>query len=85
MEKRKMIISQIEYHGLVNNERVLIASSLSQLKRLASRYANNDYHSTDEMRVTIHDVRCCENTDIFRLIRINKVCPNNTIKRGAWN
>lgn len=85
MEKRKMIISQIEYHGLVNNERVLIASSLSQLKRLASRYANNDYRSIDEMRVTVHDVRRCENTDIFRLIRINKVCPNNTIKRGAWN
>ena len=85
MEKRKMIISQIEYHVLVNNERVLIASSLSQLKRLASRYANNDYRSIDEMRVTVQDVRRCENTDIFRLIRINKVCPNNTIKRGAWN
>ena len=85
MEKRKMIISQIEYHGLVNNERFLSASSLSQLKRLASRYANNDYRSIDEMRVTIHDVRRCENTDIFWLTRINKVCPNNTIKRGAWN
>lgn len=76
---------QIEYHGLVNDKRILIASSLSQLKRLASRYANNDYRSIDEMRVTVHDVRHCENTDIVRFTRINKVCPNNTIKRGVWH
>lgn len=76
---------QIEYHGLVNDKRILIASSLSQLKRLASRYANNDYRSIDEMRVTVHDVRRCVNTDIFRITRINNVCPNNTIKRGAWH
>lgn len=74
----------IEYHGLVNDKRILIASSLSQLKRLASRYANNDYRSIDEMRVTVHDVRRCENTDIFRFTRINKVYPNNTIARGVW-
>ena len=76
---------QIEYCGLVNDKRILSASSLSQLKRLASRYANNDYRSIDEMRVTVHDVRRCENTDIFRFTRINKVCPNNTIKRGVWH
>ena len=76
---------QIEYHGLVNNKRIFIANSLSQLKRLASRYANNDYRSIDEMRVTVHDVMRCENTDIFRFTRINKVCPNNTIKRGVWH
>lgn len=75
---------QIEYHGLVNDKKIFIANSLSQLKRLASRYANNDYLPIDEMRVTVLDVRRCENTDIFRLTRINKVCPNNTIKRGAW-
>jgi len=76
---------QIEYHALVNDKQIFIANSLSQLKRLASRYANNDYLPIDEMRVTVHDVRRCENTDIFRLARINKVCPNNTIKRGAWH
>lgn len=76
---------QIEYHGLVNDKQIFIANSLSQLKRLASRYANNDYLPIDEMRVTVHDVRRCENTNIFRLTRINKVCPNNTIKRGAWH
>lgn len=81
----KTIVPQIEYHGLVNNERILIASSLSQLKRLASRWANNDFHSVDEMIVTVHNVQRCENTDIFRFTRINKVCPNNTIKRGMWN
>lgn len=75
---------QIEYYGLVNGKKVFIANSLSQLKRLASRYANNDYLPIDEMRVIVLDVRRCENTDIFRLTRINKVCPNNTIKRGAW-
>ena len=75
---------EIEYHGLVNGKRILIASSLSQLKRLASRYANNDYRPIDEIIVTIHDVRRCENTNIFSLTRINKVCPNNTIKRGVW-
>ena len=75
---------KIEYHGLVNGKRILIASSLSQLKRLASRYANNDYRPIDEITVTIHDVRRCENTNIFRLTRINKVCLNNTIKRGVW-
>lgn len=81
----KMIVPHIEYHGLVNNERVLIASSLSQLKRLASRWANNDFHSVDEMIVTVYNVKRCENTNIFRFTRINKVCPNNTIKRGMWN
>ena len=82
---KKTVVPQIEYHGLVNNKRVLTASSLSQLKRLASRWANNDFHSVDEMIVTVHNVQRCENTDIFWFTRINKVCPNNTIKRGMWN
>ena len=72
-----------EFHGLVNNERVFIAKTFSQLKRLASRYCNNSYNSVDEMRVTVHNINKCENTDIFYLHRLNRVCPNNTIKRGA--
>lgn len=74
----------IEYHGLINNKRDIIAESLPQLKRLASRYCNNNYRPIDEMRVIIHDVDKCENTDIRFFHRINKICPNNTIKRGAW-
>lgn len=74
----------IEFHGLVNNKRIFIARTFPQLKRLASRYCNNDYNPMDEMRVTIHDVDRCENTDISYFHRFNKVYPNNTIKRGEW-
>ena len=73
-----------EFHGLVNNERVFIAKTFSQLKRLASRYCNNSYNSVDEMRVTVYDVDNCPNTDILHFYRLNKVYTNNTIKRGEW-
>ena len=74
----------IEFFGLINNEKSFITKTLPQLKRLASRYCNNSYNPVDEMRVTIHNVNKCENTYIFYLHRLNRVCPNNTIKRGAW-
>lgn len=74
----------IEFHGLVNNNKIFITKTLSQLKRLASRYCNNNYNSIDEMRVTVHNVDKCENTDILYFHRLNRVCPNNTIERGAW-
>ena len=76
--------SMIEFCGLVNNNRIFIAKTLSQLKRIASRYCNNSYNPIDEMRVTIHNINKCENTDIFYLHRLNRVCPNNTIERGIW-
>ena len=74
----------IEFHGLVNGDRSFTTKSLPQLKTLASKYCNKDYHPIDELRVTIHDVDSCKNTDILYFHRINKVCPNNTIERGRW-
>ena len=74
----------IEFHGLVNGDRSFTTKSLSQLKTLASKYSNKDYHPIDELRVTAHDIDRCENIDIMYFHRINKVCPNNTIERGRW-
>ena len=74
----------IELHGLVNGDRTFITKSLSQLKTLASKYCNKDYRPIDELRVTVHDVDSCKNTDIMYFHRINKVYPNNTIERGRW-
>ena len=74
----------IEFHGLVNKDRSFTTKSLSQLKTLASKYCNQNYHPIDELRVTVHNVDRCENIDIMYFHRINKVCPNNTIERGRW-
>ena len=74
----------IEFHGTVNNHHVIIAKTMWQLKRLASRFANNTFNVIDEMYVTIHDVNKSANIDRFKMTRINKVCPNNTIERGSW-
>ena len=74
----------VEFHGLVNNKRLFITKTVAQLKRLASRYCNNNYNPIDEMRVTVYDVNKCGNIDIIYVHRLNKVCPNNTIKRGKW-
>ena len=74
----------IEFHGLVNGDRSFTTKSLPQLKTLASKYCNKNYRPIDELRVTVHDVDSCKNTDIMYFHRINKVCPNNTIERGRW-
>ena len=76
--------AMIEFHGLVNNNKIFITKTLSQLKSLAIRYCNNIYNPIDEMMVTVHNINECENTDIFYLHRFNRVCPNNTIERGIW-
>ena len=73
-----------EFHGLVNDTVIIIAKDMTQLKRLASRYANEYFKTIDSMRVTVHDVNRCENTDIFRMSRFNKISPNNYIVRGKW-
>lgn len=75
---------EIEFHGIVNDKRIIVAKNLKQLKRLASRCANNDYRPIDTMQVTLHSVNASENIDIIHFIRINKVMPNNTIIRGNW-
>ena len=46
----------IEYHGTVNNGRIFITKTISQLKRLASREANNTFNTMDVLQVTTHDV-----------------------------
>ena len=74
----------IEYHGTVNNGRIFITKTISQLKRLASREANNTFNTMDVLQVTTHDVNKGINTDIVHFHRINKVMPNNTIQRGIW-
>jgi len=74
----------IEYHGTVNDGRIFITKTISQLKRLASREANNTFKTMDVLQVTTHDVNKGINTDIVRFQRINKVMPNNTIQRGIW-
>lgn len=76
---------EIEFHGIVNDKRIIVAQTLKQLKRLASRYANNDYRPIDIMRVTVHCINGRANIDIMHFIRINKIAPNNTIIRGGWN
>ena len=35
----------VEYHGIVNNGRIFITKTISQLKRLASREANNTFYT----------------------------------------
>ena len=74
----------VEYHGTVNNGRIFITKTISQLKRLASREANNTFNTMDVLQVTTHDVSKGINTDIVRFHRINKVMLNNTIQRGIW-
>lgn len=75
---------EIEFHGIVNDKRIIVAKNLTQLKRLASRCANNNYRPIDTMRVTIHCINGCAHIDTMHFIRINKVMPNNTIIRGNW-
>ena len=74
----------IEYHGTVNDGRIFITKTISQLKRLASREANKTFKTMDVLQVVTHDVNKGINTDIVRFQRINKVMPNNTIQRGIW-
>ncbi len=73
-----------EFHGIVNNEKVIICKTLSQLKRIASRFANKFYKPIDTMKVLIHNIERCENVEIIHFTRINKVTPWNTIQRGKW-
>jgi len=74
----------IEYHGTVNDGRIFITKTISQLKRLASREANKTFKTMDVLQVTTHDVNKGRNIDIVYFQRINKVMPNNTIQRGIW-
>lgn len=68
--------------GLVNGKTYVSANSFTQLKRLASRRANNDFNSIDTLRLTIEENGC--NIAILNFTRINRKSPNNTIIYGAW-
>ena len=74
----------IEYHGIVNDGKLYISKTVSQLKRLASREANKTFNAVDTLQVTTHDTYKNVNTNIVKYYRINKVMPNNTIQRGVW-
>lgn len=70
------------YIGVLNNYRSIAANSITQVKRLASRFANDNFNIIDKLDITVVDGE--HNTDILHFTRINKVCPNNTIERGQW-
>ena len=65
--------------------REIKAKTLKGLKCKASKIANNYCKPFDEMVVTIHErVQGFPNPATFKLTRINKKSPNNTIVYGQW-
>ena len=54
----------IEYHGIVNDGKLYISKTVSQLKRLASREANKTFNAVDTLQVTTHDTYKKVNTNI---------------------
>ena len=58
---------------------------MTELKRKASRIANNYFSTYDEIKVNVHDIGKCENTMQLTYRRFNKKAPNNTIVYGSWN
>lgn len=73
-----------ELHGTVYG-RTIIANNMTDLKRKASRIANEYFSAHDEMKVNLHDVGKCENEEQFTFTRINRKAPNNTIIYGQWH
>jgi hypothetical protein len=53
------------------------ANTITDLKRKASRIANNFCKTIDEMTVTI-------GTHAYKMTRINKKCPWGIIYYGKW-
>lgn len=65
--------------------REIKAKTLKGLKCKASKIANNYRKPFDEMVVTISErVQGFPKPFKFKLTRINKKCPNNTITYGQW-
>ena len=61
------------------------AKTLKGLKCKASKIANRYHNTIDEMVVTISEkVQGFPNPATFKLTRINKKSPNNTIVYGQW-
>ena len=55
------------------------ASTMQAAKRSASRIANGHYKAVDVLHVIE-----VETGISATFLRVNKVCPNNTIVRGTW-
>jgi hypothetical protein len=62
-------------------KQTITSKTLRGLKMLASKIANRYRNSIDEMQVT-NDLFPDR---IYKMTRINKKCPNNTITYGQWN
>ena len=73
-----------ELHGTLYGI-TIIAKTMTELKRKASRIANNYFSAYDTMKVNLHDIGKCENIEQFTLTRVNKKAPSNRIVYGSWN
>lgn len=75
----------MEYEGKVYAGDTYICTlrtnSFVTLKRRASTMCNNYYKSTDTIVLTRAAGR---DVDDLKLVRVNKISPNNTIERGSW-
>ena len=58
------------------------AETMRDLKRKASRIANNHFSTMDKMDVSHYENGHEISVTYYRL---NKKAPNNTIKRGEWH
>ena len=59
----------------------LRTSNFITLKRRASTLCNRYYKPVDTIVLTRASGR---DVDDLKLIRVNKIAPNNTIERGSW-
>lgn len=76
------------FKALVNDKHWVTASSFTALKQAASRVANNDFNTFDEMKVywTHNDPNMGEpRKEPIVYQRWNKKSPNNKITRGSWH
>lgn len=73
-----------ELHGTIYGI-VVIANTMTDLKRKASRIANQYFSAYDKMTVNLHDIAKCANEMQFTLTRINRKAPNNRIIYGQWH
>lgn len=58
------------------------ANSFKALKRNASRKCNNHFMPVDTM--VLHRANDKEVKEV-KFVRVNRICPNNTIIRGCWH
>lgn len=66
------------FTAIVYNKEIK-ANTIRGLKMLASKRANAYWRTFDEIDVTNES----DNTS-FKLVRVNRKCPNGTITYGQW-